>query len=200
VRYDGIVLAGGKASRLGGVNKPELTVGGRRLLDIALDALPAAQAVVVVGPRTATARSVSWTREQPIGGGPVAALHAALAALAALAAGPPDPPGASTVVVLAADLPFVTADSVAQLVAARGAGVAAIATDDEGRDQPLLACYDVAALTAALPDERAGASMRSLLERLAAGGSISRVRLEGQPPPTWDCDTITDLNQAEAMT
>ena len=35
MRYDAVILAGGRGSRLGGVRKPELEVSGRRLLDAA---------------------------------------------------------------------------------------------------------------------------------------------------------------------
>ncbi|MGW0901366.1 NTP transferase domain-containing protein, partial [Streptomyces goshikiensis] len=38
--YDAIVLAGGAARRLGGVDKPALPVGARTLLDRVLDACP----------------------------------------------------------------------------------------------------------------------------------------------------------------
>ena len=64
-------------------------------------------------------------------------------------------------VVLAADLPFVRRAHVEQLVAA-----VAVAVDADGRDQPLLAAYDTAALRAALPGQPAGASMRQLLSAL----------------------------------
>lgn len=48
--YSAIVLAGGRATRLGGINKAQLEVGGRRLLDRVLDAVrPLAEQIVVVG-------------------------------------------------------------------------------------------------------------------------------------------------------
>lgn len=46
----GIVLAGGSARRLSGVDKPMLTVGGVSLLRRVIDALGAAREIVVVGP------------------------------------------------------------------------------------------------------------------------------------------------------
>jgi molybdopterin-guanine dinucleotide biosynthesis protein A len=105
-RYDAVVPAGGAARRLGGADKPALTVGGQRLLDRVLAACAGARATVVVGPRRPTVRPVRWTREVPAGGGPLPALAAGLAALptadAALGAAP------AVVLVLAADLPFLT--------------------------------------------------------------------------------------------
>jgi len=45
-----IILAGGRATRLGGINKAVLEVGGQRLLDRVLDALrPLAEQILVVG-------------------------------------------------------------------------------------------------------------------------------------------------------
>lgn len=101
--YDAIVLAGGRAARLGG-DKPNVHVGGQRLLDHVLGATTRARRVVVVGPDdllasrdstggpvtsgrfastpvTSTGR-VSVAREDPPFGGPVAGLAAGLARLA----------------------------------------------------------------------------------------------------------------------
>ena len=50
ISFDAIVLAGGQGSRLGGVDKAELKVGGVRLLDRALTACRGASTTVVVGP------------------------------------------------------------------------------------------------------------------------------------------------------
>jgi molybdopterin-guanine dinucleotide biosynthesis protein A len=186
--FDAVVLAGGEGRRLGGVRKPAIAVGGRRLLDIALDALSGADRTVVVGAAMPTARQVEWAREEPAGGGPVAALAAALPALQS-----------ATVVVLAADLPFITADAVERLLAARGDGVAAIAVDDSGRDQPLVGCYDVARLRMALPADPHGSSMRAMLSELATHGPLARINLGGQPPITLDCDTADDLTRAQEL-
>jgi molybdopterin-guanine dinucleotide biosynthesis protein A len=186
--YDGVVLAGGEGRRLGGVVKPAITIAGRRLLDIALDALAGAHTAVAVGAALPTSRPVVWTCEEPTGGGPVAALAAALPLL-----------HSPYVVVLAADLPFITAGGVAQLLRVRRNAAAVIAVDGEGHDQPLLALYDTARLRAAMPDEPQGASMRSVLRRLDVDGVITRIDLGGDPPATWDCDTAADLNRAEEL-
>jgi molybdenum cofactor guanylyltransferase len=174
--YDGVVLAGGRARRMGGVVKPALEVGGQRLLDVALAALEGAVVRVVVGD-VAVPEGVDRVVEEPPGGGPVAALAAALPRLRS-----------AVCVVLAADLPFVTRRHVEQLVVAvEGAG--AVAVDDDHRDQLLLAAYDVAALRAALPAQVSGASMRGL-----ALGPLVRVRLDGDP--WFDCDEPADLAAA----
>jgi molybdopterin-guanine dinucleotide biosynthesis protein A len=186
--YDAVVLAGGEGRRLGHISKPALTVGGRRLLDIALDAVADAARTIVVGATLPTSRSVDWTREEPIGGGPVAALAAAALLVRS-----------ATTVVLAADLPFITASAIADLRDARGQATAAIAVDDSGRDQPLIGCYDTVRLRAALPVESQGASMRDLLRELETGGPLVRVTLAGDPPVTLDCDTAADLHRAQEL-
>jgi molybdopterin-guanine dinucleotide biosynthesis protein A len=186
--YDAVVLAGGQGRRLGGVSKPAIAIGGRRLLDIAVDAVEGAERTIVVGTTLPTYRPVERASESPAGGGPVAAIAAAVALL-----------DATTVVVLAADLPFITAEAVDALVAGRGDAVAAIAVDLSGRDQPLLACYDAASLWDALPSDPQGASMRSLLHDLEARGRIERLSLGGDPPVTLDLDTPADLTRAQEL-
>jgi molybdopterin molybdotransferase len=135
-----IILAGGASTRLG-ADKPEQLVGGRRLLDIALAAVADADAVVVVGPPRDVPTGVTVVCEDPPGRGPAAALAAGFAAL---------PGGPADVVVLAADLPRITANAVEVLAAARGGAPVALAVDDDERLQYLTAVWDSAALTTAL--------------------------------------------------
>jgi molybdopterin-guanine dinucleotide biosynthesis protein A len=161
-RWDAVLLAGGAGRRLGTIDKPALSVRGRTLLDIAIAACAAARMTVVVGPVRPTSRPVRWAREDPPGGGPLAALATGVRAL---------DPGTDFVVVLAADLPAVTAAAVRELVAAAGRPPApdgAVARDASGRRQPLLAAYRRTALERALdtlgdPHDRA---FRELTDRL----------------------------------
>lgn len=156
--WDAIVVAGGLGQRLGGRDKPALEVAGRSLLEIALEAVHAARHAVVVGPRRAVDRPVRWTREEPPGGGPLAALAAGLRAL---------PSGAQVVAVLAADLPAIDAATIHALVrAVEDDG--AVAVDSSGQRQPLLAAYRIAALQDALATigEPHGQSMHRLLDAL----------------------------------
>ena len=61
-----MVLAGGRAERLGGEDKAALEVGGATLLERALArGCSGARRVVVVGDERPTARPVLWTREHP---------------------------------------------------------------------------------------------------------------------------------------
>ncbi|TGN74677.1 molybdenum cofactor guanylyltransferase [Streptomyces bauhiniae] len=186
--YDAVVLAGGGARRLGGADKPGVQVGGRALLDRVLAACADAATTVVVADPRATARPVRWAREEPAGGGPVAALDAGLRLTTAEYA-----------VVLSADLPFLGADTVHRLLAALRDGDAdgAMLTDDDGRDQPLVAAYRTASLRAALADlaTEHGGLTGLPLRRLT--GSLRLTRLT-DPLASFDCDTWEDIAHARA--
>jgi molybdenum cofactor guanylyltransferase len=180
-----VVLAGGRAARLGGRAKPQLQVGGRTLLQAVLAALADADPRVVVGPPQPVPDGVLVVREQPPGGGPVAAMRAGLALV-----------GTEAVAVLAGDLPFVTPALVRDL-RARLTADGVLVVDDTGRDQYLLGVWRTAALRAAL----AGADGPVPVRRVLAGLSVTRwsppVR-PGTPPPWVDCDTPADLARARA--
>ena len=62
--YDAVVLAGGAARRLGGVDKPGLGVGGRSLLERVLAACADARTTVVVADPRPVPRPVVWAREE----------------------------------------------------------------------------------------------------------------------------------------
>lgn len=98
-----IVLGGGRGRRLGGLSKPDLRVGGRRLLDIALAAgQQCAPRVAVVPAGVEVPLGVLRTLEDPPDGGPVAGIAAGLGALRRAEEVAPVP---SDVLVLACDLP-----------------------------------------------------------------------------------------------
>lgn len=201
--YAGVVVAGGTAQRLGGIDKPMLDVGGSTLLARSLAALSGADPVVVVGPRRPGIAGVVWTREQPPGTGPVAALAAGLTLVQR-----------SRVVVLAGDLRAVTPTVVHRLLEAlegtsghrdaqplaagdrpamnrdadrAGAVDGAVLVDGDGRRQWLMGAWRTAALRVALPDEPAGASLRRVL------GGLTIVDVPARGDETADVDTIDDL-------
>lgn len=161
---DGIVLAGGRGRRLGGVDKAAIVVDGEPLLDRAVAALRPCR-TVVVGPARPTRSPVLWAREDPPYGGPAAALAAGLEALRTSGA-----PAALTVVV-AVDLPAL-ATALPVLRAAVDPEDDAcdgwVARDPDGRAQPLLAVYRTAPLRHAAerlrrsPDGIDGRAMRVL--------------------------------------
>ncbi|MEU2156985.1 NTP transferase domain-containing protein [Streptomyces sp. NPDC019396] len=187
--YDAIVLAGGAAERLGGADKPGVSIGGRALLDRVLTACRGAGRTVVVGGRRATVRPVRWVRETPPGGGPLAALDAGVREASA-----------GTVMVLAADLPFIGDATVRRLIEAldRSGREAALLTDGEGRDQPLVAAYRTEplrrelALIATEHGRLAGLPLRLLTHELEV------VRISAGPLDSFDCDTWGDIATARA--
>ena len=119
---------------MGGVDKALIDVGGRTMLDRVLAALePHCEELIVIGPvRETTIERVCFTVEPEPGGGPVPAI----------AAGLDEAAGADTVVVLAVDLPLLTANDIARLMQALEEDVdAAAAADHRGKPNPLLAVY-----------------------------------------------------------
>ncbi|MCK1822672.1 NTP transferase domain-containing protein [Streptomyces sp. XM83C] len=186
--HDAVVLAGGGARRLGGADKPAVRVGGRTLLDRVLAACADAAVTVVVADPRPTARPVRWVREDPPGGGPLAALEAGLRHTTA-----------DRVVVLSADLPFLAAPTVRGLLAALDATGAdgALLTDGDGRDQPLVAAYRTPALRRELAafTARHTALTGLPLRRLTSGLDLTRVP---DPVASFDCDTWDDIATARA--
>lgn len=188
VVYDAVVLAGGGARRLGGVDKPGVRVGGRPLLDRVLAACADARTTVVVAEPRPTARPVAWAREDPPGGGPLAALDAGLRHTTA-----------EQVVVLSADLPFLDEGTVRRLLTALRAARAdgALLTDADGRDQPLVAAYRAPALRRELAAlSRGNDGLTGLpLRRLTGALGLTRVP---DPVASFDCDTWDDIATARA--
>ena len=175
VPFDALVVAGGAARRMGGVDKVSVPVDGVTLLDRALMAVANAEHVVCVGPTRPTAIPVAWVHERPEGGGPAAAVAAGLHALEA-----------PIVAVVAGDMPFVTSSVVESLIAACVDRDAAVGVDDQGQWQPLLAGYRTAALRSVLADDPAG---ESLLRRVLALDPVQVDVGRG----AFDCDTWEDV-------
>jgi len=183
--YTAVVLAGGKAARLGGQAKPQLEVGGRTMLAAVLAAVADAELRIVVGPPQQVPPGVRQVREQPPGGGPVAALRAGLVEVST-----------DVVALLAGDLPFLTGTLVAEL-RARLTGDGVLVVDEGGRDQYLLGVWRTSALRGAA----AGAHGPTSLRRVMAPLVVTRHRPivePGTPPPWTDCDTPADLARARA--
>lgn len=185
---DAVLLAGGRGSRVGGAVKPLFEVRGSTLLRAAIDAVRAggARRVIVAAPVLDDAIEVTWVREDPPFGGPVAGIVAALDAV-----------DADEVYVVACDLP-TAGPAVAALPDRLPPGVDGVCLDD-GRRQWLIGRYRTAALRAAasgLPDRGRDASMRALL------GGLAIATVAASPDLTRDIDTWDDLEAARggAMT
>ena len=156
-----IVVGGGGGERLGGVSKPDLMLGGVRLIDRACAALvPVAGAgcVAVVPPAVRVPAGVVRTLEDPPNGGPLAGIDAGLRELSV---------GDDVlVVIVSVDAPGVGAFLPALLEPALGEGSDGRIVrggDPEPFDQYLMGVY------------RAGALRRVLDEAVASLGSVRGV-------------------------
>lgn len=188
---DAIVLAGGRAKRLGGVNKPELVVGDRSLLDRALQAaaMVTARTTVVVGP-TKAPHGVLTTVEEPPFGGPVAGLAAGLDLL---------PPDGEWILVLASDVPRAPEAVHVVMTELRGRldndldGVCL--ADRAGRPQWLLAVYRRSALVDALAalDDIRGVSFRRLV------GGMNLACVVDDRGVSDDVDSWEDVERARSV-
>lgn len=158
-----------------------LEIGGISLLRKAIDALGEAREVVVVGPVRPGVAGVRWTREDPPGGGPMAALAAGLAVL---------PAGEALVGVLAGDLPGVHMSTLARLRAAVADADGAVLVDASGRRQWLTGVWRAEALRGVLPTEPAGVSLHATL------GGLAVVEVPAESGEAVDVDTPEDLKRA----
>ncbi len=195
--FDAIVLAGGRAARLGGTPKPVLLLGGTRLLDHALAAVAEAEATAVVGPDdlAGTVGDAVLTREDPPFGGPAAGIDAGLRAL--------DRPGApALVVLLAVDIPGA-GHAVRRLVDAVTDDADGACLERDGQPQWLVSAVRRDALADALASlvAQAGTVRDQSVRRLAGSLRLSRVRDDdgaSDDVDTWD--DLARLNHAHQDT
>jgi molybdopterin-guanine dinucleotide biosynthesis protein A len=182
MEFDAVVLAGGASRRFDGADKAQFELGGRSLLERAVDTVGSAGRVIVVGPRRPLVRDVTWVQESPPGAGPAHALSAGLELV-----------GADLVAVLACDLPFAGREIVKRLVAAVGSSDGAVVRDRSRRPQPLLAVYRTAALRSRL----VGSNTRNAPVREVLGDL--KVRYMTDDLAATGCDTPEALRQMETM-
>ncbi len=188
--FSAVILAGGRAARLGGIDKPGLRVGGHTLLATVVAAASGAGAarLIVVGPEHPDL-AVCFVREAPPGAGPFAALRCGLGQL-----GGPTGPSSGRVAVLAADLPFLRAAHLHVLLAATEGDRGAVMVDAEGYPQWLAGCWPERTLAAAAAGYT-GSSLRGLMAPLRPAQVVIEPE-PGEPPPWLDCDTEADLSRA----
>jgi len=174
--FNAVVLAGGTAARLGGVDKGSVEHAGRTLLCWALDAVVDAGEVVVVGDPVPTERPVTFTREDPRHGGPVAALLTGRDALLR------DRPWLA---VLACDMPYLTPETFRRLREAGAGRAGAVLVGPDERRQ-LAFVVAPAALDAVRPGHEAqhGAALHALLALLDLA-DVASVGDEHRDVDTW---------------
>lgn len=159
--FTAIIIAGGRATRLGGIDKTALMFNGRTLLQCALDAVRGARQVAVVGfgIELEPAAGLSQTAEEPRWGGPAAALSAGMHNLRHSRI--------EHTVVIAADMPRVAGAVALLLEAIDDDYEGVIAVDSSGARQQLLGVYRTSALRRVVGrTDSANAPMRRITEAL----------------------------------
>jgi len=180
-----LILAGGEGSRLGGVCKAGLRIGGTRLIDRVSARLDGAvrPLLVSVGHDAMPVPTGLYALPDAAGprAGPMAGLAAGLRHLRTRASGD------DILVTLAVDTPFLPADYVARLVAPVAAGTSAASYAVWGEAfYPTNAAWRIAALSGrALP-----ASPRALLDML---GATPVSWPASSPDPFANLNTLADL-------
>ena len=188
---DAIIVAGGRGSRLGGLDKSTLVYRGNPLRRHVLDSVRAARRVAWVGESTAELAADAWssvrvTRESPAYAGPVAGVAAGLAVLA-------DDPAPFTLV-LAADLPHAAEAVPSLLRRFDGTADGALAVDETGRRQFLLGVYRTAALRAQIDLHAASGPLDGMpVRRLVAPFRLTELPLA--PGLCGDVDTPADAER-----
>lgn len=185
-QFTGAVLAGGQSRRMG-TDKAFIEVGGKRLIDCALDALADASQRLIVGGtdlklgRAATAADAQHVADHWPGEGPLGAVATALG----LAHHP-------VTVILPCDLPAISAEDVAVLVKAvsgappAAAPSAAVFTDQRRHFLPLAIDTSAAGLATRI-FESGRRAVASLLDEVAV------VDVPATPSAVADLDSPKDL-------
>jgi molybdopterin-guanine dinucleotide biosynthesis protein A len=173
-----VVLAGGTSRRFGS-DKLAAPLHGSTVLDTLLASLPPGWPVVVVGPPRECGRAVTWAREDPPGGGPLAGVAAGVSVVVT-----------DLVAVVAGDMPFAghaVVDLVTALRTAPPEVGAVVAVDPTARVNPLLAAYRTAAVRSVLPDAPGGLPARNLL-------GVAHVEVVVAGAASRGVDTLEDLH------
>ena len=193
----GVMLAGGKAARMGGGDKSLRQIGARRIIDHVIDRLGAQCAPLALNANGDPARLAGFglpvLPDQMAGfPGPLAGVLAGLDWAAAM--------GHPAIVTAAADTPFFPADLVVRLRAAAGPSglVLAACQDPEGRiwRQPTFGLWPVSlrnTLSAALVRGE-----RKMALWAMHNGATTAAFADATPPAFFNINTPDDLVQATA--
>jgi molybdopterin-guanine dinucleotide biosynthesis protein A len=168
----GVVLAGGRSQRMGR-DKAFLTVDGQSLIRRQAGLLQTVGCTdLIISGRPDVDYGVPATRtvfDHPSGAGPLAGLIAALEAAQH-----------DWLLVLAVDLPRITADFLRTLLAHRAAGRGVVPFGMHGYE-PLIACYPRAFLSLAMAAaERGDYSLQTLAAQAENRGLVARLRLSAE--------------------
>lgn len=182
--WSAMILTGGQSSRFGS-DKSRAILGGQSLLSHLLSDLADIAEIVIVGPSFEDPlRSLRFVQEEPLGGGPVAAVSAGLQQI-----------HSEFVALIATDMPFAgeVIRKLAKTLSVTKDGV--LPRDSEGIPQALCAIYRTTSLKNALAKlgNPVGRSMRSLVSLL----ELEEVELSPSLESSLiDIDTPEELEKA----
>jgi molybdenum cofactor guanylyltransferase len=185
----GVVLAGGRARRLGG-GKATASLAGRPLVSYPVRALRETvdEVAIVAKPSTALPAlepGIAVWRE------PAAPSHPLVGIAAALTRA-----GGRAVLVCAGDMPFVPVSLLARLAAAdAGDAPAVVAASARGDLQPLLARYEPGALALLGPAAAEGVAPA----RAVVGSLTPAIVVVEDPRSLFNVNTPEDLREAESL-
>ena len=173
-----LILAGGKATRFGGIAKHELVIGGRTIFAHQVDVLaPRVAEILVSAPADiAGFRTVRDT----VGEGPLAGIAAGLAASAQ-----------PWLLVLAGDMPFITAAIIDSLIAARAPELDAVGLRINGLPEPL--CCLLHTRTLATVERRLAANRFKASGLLTDEGLSVRWLTDADPEGLRNLNSPTDI-------
>lgn len=173
-----MILAGGKATRFGGIAKHELVIAGSTILQHQVAVLaPRVAEIIVSSPRDiAGYRCV----RDAAGEGPLAGIAAGLAACAS-----------PWLLVLAGDMPFITAQLIDSLIAARAPELDAVGLEVDGLPEPLCCLLHVRT--------RAAVEHRLAAHRYKASGLLTDEGLNVRWLTDADPRALRNLNSPSDM-
>lgn len=188
--FTGYVLAGGKSSRMGS-DKFALQIGGETFLSRAADALKAvcADVLVILNQSQSLDTDLPVVRDVYQQRGALGGIHAAFSNCKTEFA-----------VILAVDLPFVTADAIEKLTKiARECREFSVFVplQSDGRLQPLCAVYRVRDCLSKAQDileSRQSASVRDFLETVLVF-TVNQTDLSDDPELFFNANTPADLEK-----
>jgi len=193
----GLILAGGRGERLGGVIKSELVVGGVRLLERVARQLSGCSPLLVahgrIDPKALglSPNMIAVPDLESDYAGPLAGLAGAIAYCDTLST-PPE-----LLISVAVDTPFLPADFVTRLVDGLGAAPAAIASYG-GQPYPTNAIWRTARFSDLPHRVRVGAAPRSLKSLCAeAGGTTAEWPNDSSGDPFANVNTPADLDNLQ---
>jgi len=152
-----LILCGGRATRFGGVAKHQLVVDGVAIADRLVRAVEPHVAEILASASDAPIAGTRAVRDSQLGTGPLAGIAGGLAACTT-----------DWLVVVAGDMPYVTSDVIALLIARARDGVDAVGVRAHGLPEPLLCAL------------RTG-TVRPVLEARLARGAIKASGLLEDP-------------------